>query len=110
MVCPKATLASLIALCLPRPLGFRDLLRLPGCIARLKLLRDSAFDRVALLHSFFELFSLLIPAPLLQKVVILIYHNGAMKLSGGVRSTVQAMLKKGLRRDPMFASPGPRTH
>ncbi|HXO98248.1 MAG TPA: hypothetical protein VN857_16780, partial [Chthoniobacterales bacterium] len=44
---------------------------------------DSAFDRVALLPPFFELFSLLVAAPLLQKVVILTYHDGVMRLSGG---------------------------
>src|SRR5258708_67613 len=44
---------------------------------------DGAFDRITLLHLFFKLLGLLIAASLLQKVVMLTYHDGAMNLSGG---------------------------
>jgi len=44
---------------------------------------DSVFDRITLMHPSFELFSLLVAAPLLQKVVKLTYHDSALRLSGG---------------------------
>jgi hypothetical protein len=44
---------------------------------------DRAFDRITLLHPLLELRTLLVAAPLLQKLVILTDHDGAMRLSGG---------------------------
>jgi len=41
---------------------------------------DRAFDGVALLHPFFERFSLLLAPPLLQKLVMLTDYDGAMRL------------------------------
>jgi len=49
-----------------------------------------------LLHLFLELWTLLIAAPLLQKLVILAHDNSAMRLSGGhtlpAQRTVVAMV------------------
>jgi hypothetical protein len=57
---------------------------------------DRAFDPVTLLHLFLELWTLLIAAPLLQKLVILAHDNSAMRLSGGhtlrAQRTVVAMV------------------
>ena len=44
---------------------------------------DRAFDSIALLHPLLELRALLVAPPLLQKLVILTDHDGAMRLSGG---------------------------
>ena len=43
---------------------------------------DGALDRTALVHPLFELLGLLIAPPLLQKPVVLTYHDGAMRLFG----------------------------
>jgi hypothetical protein len=44
---------------------------------------DGALNGTTLVHSFFEPLSLLITPSLLQKLVILTNHDGAMRLSGG---------------------------
>ena len=44
---------------------------------------DGPLNRAALVHPFFERLGLLIAPPLLQKLVMLTYYDGAMRLLGG---------------------------
>jgi hypothetical protein len=56
---------------------------------------DGALNHAVLVHPFFELLGLLIAPPLLQKLVMLTYYDGAMRLLGaGTHSERRGQLRQ----------------